>query len=69
MNFLELFYGIVGIDLGRGQVLVPEQFLDGHQARAFVQEVRGEGMTQHMGTFLLQRGYAFEHVMHLIIYV
>ena len=59
MNFLELFYRVVGIDLGGGQVLVPKKFLNGNQARTLVQEMCGEGVSQHMGTFLLQRGHAF----------
>ena len=69
MDFLKLFYRVVGVDLGRGQVFVPEQLLYRHQAGALVQEMRGEGVTQHMGAFLLQRGDAFEHTVHLIIYV
>ena len=68
MDSLKLFYGVVGIDLGRGQVLVPEQSLNGHQAGTLIEKMGGEGVAQHVGTFLFQCRHAFEHVMHLIIY-
>ena len=69
MDFLELFDGIVGIYLGGGQVLVPEQLLDSHEAGAFVQQMRGEGVAQHVRALLLEGSDAFEKMVHLIIYI
>ena len=36
----------VGVDLGRGDVGVPEEFLHDAQVRAVLQEVTGEGVAQ-----------------------
>jgi len=39
----------VGVDLGRRNVGVAEQLLDGAQVGAALEQVAGEGVTQHMG--------------------
>ena len=53
MDFLKLFYRVVGIDLSGGKAGVPKQFLDGHKACALVEKMRRESVPQHMGAFLL----------------
>ena len=68
MDFLELFYCVVRIDLRCGQVLVAEQLLYGHEARTLIEEMGGEGVAQDMRAFLLQRGDAVKQMVHLIIY-
>ena len=68
MDFLKLFYRVVGIDLSCCQVFMSQKFLDGNQAGPLVQEMCGKSVTQHVGTFLLQGRHTFKHMMYLIIY-
>ena len=48
MYVLQACPGDMGVDLGRRQVAVPEQHLQGTQVGAVIQQVRGKGMAQHM---------------------
>src|SRR4051812_7315253 len=38
----------VRVDLGRGEIRVPEHHLDQAQVRSALEQVRGEGMPQHV---------------------
>ncbi len=39
----------MGINYGRGHILVAQQLLDGADVVPYCQQVRGERMSQHMG--------------------
>ena len=43
----------VGVDLGRGDPLVSQQFLHLPQVRAIIEQVGGEGVPQRMGRNIL----------------
>jgi hypothetical protein len=55
MNFLEFSNCIVCVDLRGGQAAVTQQLLDSIQIGPLVHEVGGEGVSEHVGTFLIQR--------------
>ena len=42
----------MGIDLGRGNIGMTQQFLDASQIGTVIQEVGGEGVAQHMRCLL-----------------
>jgi hypothetical protein len=49
VDFAEAAAGEVGVDLGGGEAGVAEEFLDGAQVGAGLQQVGGEGVTQGVG--------------------
>ena len=49
MQGLEARLRHMGIDLGSGQVAMPQQHLHHAQVGAMIEQMRGEGMTQRMG--------------------
>jgi len=54
MNFLELPNCIVCIDLRGGQAAMTQQLLDSIQIGPLIHQVGGEGVSEHVGTFLIQ---------------
>src|SRR5207302_4270531 len=46
--------GYAGVELGRGEVGVPEHLLYGAEVGAALEQVRGEGMTQEMRVHALR---------------
>ncbi len=53
----------VGVDHGRGKIVVPEQLLHGADVGAALKQVGGEGMTKGMcGDLLRQAGTANRHL-------
>lgn len=53
IDLLHLFYIQVGVDLGGGDPLMSQQFLNLPQVGAPVQQMGGEGMTQRMGRMVV----------------
>jgi hypothetical protein len=62
----------VGVDHGRGKIVVPEPWLNGADVGAALQQVGGEGTTQGMGIVVLgalgMKGVVeqTEHLSHCI---
>ena len=49
MDLAEAGAGHVGVDLGRADARMAEQFLDHAQVSAVFQEMRGKAVSQHVG--------------------
>ena len=63
-HLLELADGIMGINLGGGEVSVTQQFFYGVQIGPMVQQVGGKGMPQHVRRFFLQGAHLPDVVLH-----
>ena len=49
MRFLELLHGVVGVHLCGGEARMSQQFFHGIEVGPVVQQVRGEGVSEHVG--------------------
>ena len=71
ISFFKFFYRVMGIDLGGSEGRVPEHLLYAVKLSPVVKQLRGYGMSQHVGRFstgdaLFTSQFPFHRPVHIL---